>query len=171
MSWGQTKMQRGDTRAARELFERGLSLATENRERYQEVRALQYIALAHLAAGDPPEAALEMARSSTEWARKMPMLVGIIYGLSFQAMALSRMGRHDEAMKASDEAIAMLDGARTDGLEHIFRWRAEVLTSAGRHDDAKAALARAAAEVDTKAQKLRDPELRKHYLASRQRTV
>jgi predicted RNA polymerase sigma factor len=112
-----------------------------------------------------------MARSSTEWARKMPMLVGIIYGLSFQAMALSRMGRHDEAMKASDEAIAMLDGARTDGLEHIFRWRAEVLTSAGRHDDAKAALARAAAEVDTKAQKLRDPELRKHYLASRQRTV
>jgi hypothetical protein len=39
-------MQRGETRAAREMFEKGLALATENRERYQEVRALQYIALA-----------------------------------------------------------------------------------------------------------------------------
>src|SRR5678816_1718633 len=105
---GQCKLQRGETRAALELFERGLSLATENRERYQEVRALQYIALAHLAVGDPPEAALEMARSSTEWARKMPMLVGIIYGLTFQALALSRLGRHEEAIAASDEAISML---------------------------------------------------------------
>ena len=97
MSWGQCKMQRGDTRAALTLFERGLTLATENRERYQEVRALQYIALAHLEAGDPAEAALEMAKSSTEWARKMPMM-GIVYGLTFQALALSRLGRHDEAI-------------------------------------------------------------------------
>jgi tetratricopeptide (TPR) repeat protein len=171
VSWGQTKLQRGDTRGARELFERGLTLATENRERYQEVRALQYIALAHLAGGDPPEAALEMAKSSTEWARKMPMMVGIIYGLTFQALALSKLGRHDEAVAASDEAYGMLDGTRTDGLEHIFRWRAEVLAAAGKGEAARTALARAAKEVETKAKKLRDPELRKHYLASRQRTV
>src|SRR5205085_1789501 len=128
VSWGQTKMQRGDTKAALELFERGLSLATENRERYQEVRALQYIALCHLAAGDPPEAALEMARSSTEWARKMPMMVGIVYGLTFQALALSRLGRHDDAVLASDEAADLLAKTRTDGVEHLLRWRAEVLT-------------------------------------------
>ena len=171
VSWGQTKMQRKDVKAALDLFERGLSLATENRERYQEIRALQYIALAHLTVGDPPEAALEMARSSTEWARKMPMLVGIIYGLTFQGLALSRLGRHDEAITAVDEAVKHLEGARPEGAEHVHRWRSEILAAAGRTADAKAALNRAAAEVEAKAAKLRDPELRKHFLASRQRAV
>jgi tetratricopeptide (TPR) repeat protein len=171
VSFGQCKLQRGNVRGALELFEKGLSLATENRERYQEVRALQYIALAHLSAGDPPETALEMAKSSTEWARKMPMMVGIIYGLTFQALALSRLGRHDEAIAASDEAIKLLDSTRADGGEHIYRWRAQVMTAAGQPALARAAEAKATAEVDGKAMRLRDPELRKHFLASRQRTV
>jgi serine/threonine protein kinase/predicted ATPase len=171
VSWGQTKMQRGDVQGALAMFERGLSLATENRERYQEVRALEYIALAHLAVGDPPEAALEMARSATEWARKMPMLVGIVYGLAFQGLALSKLGRHDEAIAAIDESIAVLEGARPEGTEHVHRWRAEILTAAGRTEEARAATRRAAAEVEAKAAKLRDPELRKHFLASRQRAV
>ncbi|MBX3159142.1 MAG: tetratricopeptide repeat protein [Deltaproteobacteria bacterium] len=171
VSWGQTKLQRGETRAALELFERGLALATENRERYQEVRALEYVALAHLAIGDPPEAALEMARSATEWARKVPMLVGIIYGLAFQALALSKLARHDEAVANIDEAVRLLDGARPEGAEHVHRWRAEVLSAAGRAADARAAQSRATAEVEAKAQKLRDPELRKHFLASRQRAL
>ncbi len=168
VSLGQVRMQRGDTKNALAMFERGLSLATENRERYQEVRALQYIALAHLSVGDPPEAALEMARSSTEWARKMPMLVGIIYGLTFQGLALSKMGRHDEAIACVDEAVRHLEGnARPEGAEHVHRWRAQVLTAAGKAGAAQAALGLAAAEVDAKAQKLRDPELRRHFLASR----
>jgi tetratricopeptide (TPR) repeat protein len=164
-------MQRGDMRGALDLFEKGLKLATENRERYQEVRALQYIALAHLTAGDPAETALELSKSSTEWARKMPMMVGIIYGLTFQALALSRLGRHEEAILASDEAISLLDATRTDGVEHIFRWRAQVFTAAGKVEAARAAEAKAAAEVNAKAHKLRDPELRKLFLASRQRTI
>ncbi len=171
VSWGQSKMQKGDVRGALELFEKGLNLATENRERYQEVRALQYIALAHLAAGDPPEAALEMAKSSTEWARKMPMMVGIIYGLTFQALALSRMGRHDEAVAASDEAMQLLEQTRTDGTEHVMRWRAEVMAAAGKQEAASAAAARAQSEVEAKAQKLRDPELRRHFLSSWQRAA
>ncbi|HEY5923934.1 MAG TPA: protein kinase [Kofleriaceae bacterium] len=171
VSFGQCKMQRNDVHGALELFEKGLTLATENRERYQEVRALQYIALAHLSAGDPPEAALEMAKSSTEWARKMPMHVGIIYGLTFQSLAFSRLGRHDEAIAASDEAMSLLDNTRADGLEHIFRWRATVCAAAGKPDAARAAEAKAAAEVNAKAHKLRDPELRKTFLASRRRTV
>ena len=169
VSWGQTKMQRGETKAALALFERGLALATENRERYQEVRALEYIALAHLEAGDPPEAALEMARSATEWARKMPMLVGVIHGLTFQALALSRLGRHDEAVAAIDEAVRLLEGARPEGAEHIHSWRAEILEAAGRAAEARAAASRAREEIEAKAQKLRDPELRRHFLASRRR--
>ncbi len=169
VSMGQTKMQRGDSLGARAMFERGLKLASENRDRYQEVRAMQYIALSHLAAGDPPEGALEIARTSTEWARKMPMLVGIIYGSMFQALALSKLGRHDEAIAASDEAVRLLEGARPEGAENVYRWRADVLTAAGRHADAKASDARAAAEVAAKAEKLRDPELRRLYVESRAR--
>jgi tetratricopeptide (TPR) repeat protein len=171
VSFGQCKLQRGDVPGALQLFEKGLHLATENRERYQEVRALQYIALAHLAAGNPPETALEMARSSTEWARKMPMMVGIIYGLTFQALALSKLGRHDEAIAASDEAIGLIANTRTDGVEHIFRWRAAVLQAAGKPEAARAAEAKASAEVEAKARRLRDPELRKLFLTSRQRAM
>jgi predicted ATPase len=171
VSLGQAKMQRGDGKSALAMFERGLALATDNRDRYQEVRALEYIALAHLAIGDPPEAALEMARSATEWARKMPMMVGIVFGLTFQALALSRLGRHDDAVAASDEALRVLDGARPEGAENIFRWRAEVLAAAGRAGDAAAATDRARAEVDAKALKLRDPALRESYLRSRSRAV
>jgi eukaryotic-like serine/threonine-protein kinase len=170
VSWGQAKLQRGHGRPALALFERGLALATENRDRYQEIRALQYISLAHLGVGNPPQAALEIARSSTDWARKMPMLVGIIYGLAFQGLALSRLGRHDEAIACVDEAVQLLEGARPEGAEHVHRWRAEVLAAAGKRDAARAALDRANAEVDAKAAKLRDPELRTLFLASRGRT-
>ncbi len=171
VSLGQAKLQRGDATAALSLFERGLHMATESRERYHEVRALQYIALAHLAIGDPPEAALEMARSATEWARKMPMLIGIVYGLTFQALALSRLGQHDAAIAAADEAVALLEGSRPEGFEQVHRWRSEVLAAAGRAADANAAAERAKREIEAKAAKMRDPELRKHYLASRTRAV
>jgi hypothetical protein len=81
------------------------------------------------------------------------------------------MGRHAEALAASDEAMATArqDNTRIDGIEHLHRWRAEVLAAAGRAADAKAELALADAEVDAKAQKLRDPELRRHYLAAHRR--
>jgi tetratricopeptide (TPR) repeat protein len=167
VSWGQAKMQAGHGKAALALFERGRALATENRDRYQEIRALEYIALAHLTVGNPADAALEIARSATEWARKMPMLVGIIHGLAFQGLALSRLGRHAEAVACVDEAVQRLEGARPEGAEHIHRWRAEVLAAAGHIDAARAALERATAEVDAKAAKLHDPELRALFLASR----
>lgn len=167
VSWGQTKLQRGDARAALRLFERGLALATESRERYQEVRALAYTALAHIVVGTPAETALEMARSATEWARKMPMRAGVVYGLAFQALALSKLGRHDEAIRASDNAIALLEEGRTDGVEHVWSWRAAVMEAAGKTDEAQTARNRAQAEIAAKADKLRDPDLRKTYLESR----
>ena len=171
VSLGQAKLQRGQVKGALLMFERGLTVATENRERYQEVRALEYIALTHLQLGDPPEAALDLARSATEWARKMPMLVGVIYGLTFQGLALAQLGRHDDAVAAADEAIALVQTTRPDGVEHVYRWCADIFTAAGKADAATRALASAAAEIDAKAQRLRDPELRRMYLASRQRTA
>ena len=84
VSLGQVKLQR------RELKKRAAHVRARAHRRDREpralsrIRAMQYISLAHLRLGDPAEAALEMAKSATEWARKMPMLVGIIYGLAFQ---------------------------------------------------------------------------------------
>ena len=46
-----------------------------------------------------------------------------------------------------------------------------MLAAAGRSAEARVAASRAAAEVDAKAKRLRDPELRKHFLESRARTV
>ena len=113
-----------------------------------------------------------MARSSTEWARKMPMMVGIIYGLDVpgaRAVAAGppRRGASPRATRRSSCSTR----TRTDGAEHIFRWRAEVLAAAGKAEAARAATRAPHAEVDAKAAKLRDPELRKHFLATRQRAV
>jgi tetratricopeptide (TPR) repeat protein len=172
ISLGQVKIQRRQLAEALELLERGLGFATENRERYQEIRALQYIALGQLYAGHPPEGALELARSATDLARKMPMLVGVMYGLSFQGLALSKMGQHADAVAATKEAVELLaEQGRPEGAEHILRWHADVLGAAGRAADAKAALAQARAAVDAKAARLRDPGLRASFLDSRGRVV
>ena len=168
ISLGQARLGRGDARGALGLLERGLELATANRERYQEIRALEYIAFGQLEAGDPPEGALELAGSATELARRMPMMIGIIYGLAAQALALSRLGRHDEAVAASAEAVRLQGGqSRTEGAEQILWWHAQVLRGAGRGSDAAAAIRRAAAEVEGKAARLHDEELRRIYLGSR----
>jgi tetratricopeptide (TPR) repeat protein/tRNA A-37 threonylcarbamoyl transferase component Bud32 len=172
ISLGQTRIQRGLHADALDMLEKGLAFATENRERYQEIRALEYLALGQLLAGHSPEGALELARSATDLARKMPMLVGIMYGLSFQGLALSRMGVHDDAAAATEEAVALLaEQGRPEGAEHILRWHAEVLAAAGRTADAAAARGEAKAAVDAKAARLRDPGLRASFLASRDRAV
>jgi tetratricopeptide (TPR) repeat protein len=165
ISLGQVKLTRAAHEAAMALFERGLELATAGRERYQEIRALEYIAYAQLESGQPPEGALELARSATELARKMPMMVGIIHGLAFQALALAKLGRHAEAVVASREAVRLLDAeTRPEGAEHILHWHARVLAAAGRTDEAAAITTRARAEIDAKAARLADPELRRVYL-------
>ncbi|MCE9574704.1 MAG: tetratricopeptide repeat protein [Deltaproteobacteria bacterium] len=168
ISLGQVELLRRRPDEATTLFERGLELATAGRDRYQEIRALQYIALAQLEAGQPPEGALELARSATELARKMPMMVGIIHGLAFQALALSKLGQHATAVAESRESVRLMDAqTRPEGAEHILIWHAQVLTAAGLTEEAAAVRSRARAEVDAKAARLADPELRRMYLGSR----
>ncbi len=168
ISLGQAKLGRGDARTGLDLLERGLELATANRERYQEIRALEYIAFGQLDAGDPPAGALELARSATELARRMPMIVGVIYGLAAQALALARLGLHDDALAASTEAVRLQDAQpRPEGAEHILYAHARVCAAAGRPDAALAAASRGQAELASKARRLQDEELRRLYLRSR----
>lgn len=168
ISLGQTRLRQGDLSSALGYFERGLALATENRERYQEIRALQYIALAQARSEDAAENALELARSSIELARKVPMAVGVIYGLTFQALALSTLGRHAEALAVSDEAGALLgESVRPEGVELLLRWRAQVLRAAGQREIADAVDHLATEEITAKAGRIRDVALRTLYLTSR----
>jgi serine/threonine protein kinase/predicted ATPase len=172
VSLGQAKLQQKQFAEGLELLEKGLGFATENRERYQEIRALEYIALGQLLAGQPPEGALDLARSATDLARKMPMLVGVMYGLSFQALALSKMGMHDDAVAATAEAVTLLDEqSRPEGAEHILRWHGDVLAAAGKSAEAAAARARTRKAIDSKAARLRDPNLKACFLASRDKAV
>ena len=168
ISWGQAKLARGDLAGALELLERGKELATENRERFQEIRGLEYIALAQLEANHDAAGALELARSATELARRMPMMVGIIYGLAITGLAHARRGDHAAAVAATTEAIALMrQQARPEGAEHIWYWHGLTLAGAGQLPAARAAFEQAAREVDAKAARLRDPALKATYLGSK----
>jgi len=168
ISWGQAKLARGDVAGALDLLERGKDLASEGRERFQEIRGLEYIALAQLEAGQSPTGALELARAATELARKMPMAVGIIYGLAAQGLAMSRLGDHAGAIAATTEAVAIQAAqSRPEGAEHVLHWHALTLAAAGRLPAARAAWQRAADEIAAKAARLRDPALKASYLASK----
>ncbi len=168
ISWGQAKLTRGDAAAGLALLERGLELATANRERYQEIRALEYIAFGQLDAGQPAEGALELARSATELARRMPMAIGVIYGLAAQGLALARLGRHAEARAATEEAVALQAAmTRPEGAEHIFLAHARVCAAAGDATAARDAARRGLAELEHKARRLQDEELRRTYLGAR----
>ncbi|HPH66464.1 MAG TPA: protein kinase [Kofleriaceae bacterium] len=171
VSLGQTKLQRRDLDGAIALLERGLHLAIENRERYQEIRALEYLALAHTEA-DRAEVALELASSATELAKKMPMIVGVIYGQMFSALALSGLGRHQEAVVAAAAAMqSALEAARPEGNENLLRWQGRVLRAAGNVAAAADCSAQAEQEIARKAERIADDVLRQHYIASREYAV
>ncbi len=167
ISLGQAYIGLGRLDKAMEMLERGLALATENRERYQEIRALIYLALAQLEVGDSPEGALQLARSATELARKMPMPVGEIFGRAAQGRALSVLGEHDDACSQTRKAVALQKAHKQpEGSEQILYFHVQACDAAGRHEEALQALRRAQADVDGKAGRITDPELRAVYLAS-----
>jgi eukaryotic-like serine/threonine-protein kinase len=164
---GQVHLQRRDLHRAIEAFETGLARAKAMGHRYQEVRALDYLALAQLEAEMSAEEALEHTKSAVAIARDMPMPVGEIYGLAIQARALERLGRADEAVKASRRAIELLDAAaHPTGKEQILHFHAGVCEAAGQLEEARDAIARARAEVKAKAARLKSRELRDSYLQS-----
>jgi predicted ATPase len=105
ISLSQVCMRERKVKEAQSLLERGLELASQTRNRYQEIRALVYLAMANLEAGEPPErvmsGALELARSATRLAREAEIANGAAYGLAAEALAWERAGRMDEARKAS----------------------------------------------------------------------
>ncbi len=169
ISLGQVYMWQGRHEKALALLEKGLELATEHRDRYQEIRSLVYIAYTQIEARRSAETALELARSATALARKMPMLIGEIYGLAVQGLALAELGRAEEGVELSSQAVALLqrDVGQTEGAEQILYFHANICRRAGRPTDADTAIRAAWQEMRSKADRLQDPELRRTFLESK----
>jgi serine/threonine protein kinase/tetratricopeptide (TPR) repeat protein len=75
-------------------------------------------------------------------------------------------GRHEEAVRVADEALALLGDAEPEEcLVVCLLARAESLLALGRPDEAAATLARARAEIERRAEQIRDPELRASFLS------
>ncbi len=162
---GQVHLHLGDSDGAAEHLERGLELAQQTRSRYQEIRALACLAFCKLAGTG--EGALDLARSAVKLAREANVAGGEALALTAEATALARAGAAAEAVARSAAAVAILDAGRTvDEAEEVLHVHARMARAAGRPEEARAALARAAAEVRAKAERLRDPEWRAAYLAS-----
>jgi eukaryotic-like serine/threonine-protein kinase len=168
ISLGQVYRSRGDIRRAMSLLERGLEMANENRDRYQEIRALIYLTLARLEAGYAADELLDLTRLAVEIAERIPMPVGQIQGLAVQGLVLSAMGRQDEAADAGARALSLqAQQNRPVDPEEIFYYHAILCERAGRRDQAVDAISAAFRELDSKASRLQDPELKATYLASR----
>ena len=75
-------------------------------------------------------------------------------------------GRHEDAVREADEALGLLgDTAPEECFVVCLLARAESLLALGRAGEAAATLARARADIETRAAQIRDPELRASFLS------
>lgn len=164
---GQAYLKRGDLARARRAFDKGHTQAAQAKNRYQEIRALVYLALATIRSGEPPDRALAMAREATDLAEKARILIGQMYGLTAQGLALRELGRLGEAAEVAGRAVEVLDRSHApEGSEEILYHYARILLAAGRAGDAAAALRRSHDELQAKARRIKDPALRARFLAA-----
>jgi hypothetical protein len=153
------------------LLERGLELAAETRNRYQEIRALVYLAFTKLEEGEPADkvrsGALELARSATRLAREAEIANGEAYGLCAEALALERANDLGEALARARMAVALVDSGRdVDCPEEILYLLWRVAERAGERQSARDALRRSFIEVQRKARRLHDNAWRARYLGA-----
>lgn len=160
---GQVRLWQHDVGPARDLLLEGLSLAKASESAYGEMRARIYVALARLEAGEPPEMALADAHEATELSRRSDMPQGVVFGLMIEAKALLSLGRNEEALARSSEAMSLVaTGTPIVGVEEALRQHAVILHALGRSAEARPFIQRSLEEVAKKARRLK----RGDYLAS-----
>ncbi len=165
-SLGQAYLNRRDLARAREYLERGLELAVESHNHYQEIRSLVYLALTRIEQMDDLAEARALAERATTMAKNVPMPVGEMFGLAVQALACHATEEFSHGLKLSTEALTYLkDIEQGEGLELILHIHARLCESNKRMDEARATIERSRQEVQRKADKIKDDELRACYLA------
>jgi tetratricopeptide (TPR) repeat protein len=162
---GQLKLWQNRIADARRLLLRGLDLALESESAYNEMRARIYVAIAKLEAGEPPEAALTEAETAVSISRRSDMPQGIVFGLMVAAKALDQLGRSEEALARSAEAMAVIaTGTPIVGVEEALHQHAQLLISLGRRAEARPFMQRAVEEIKKKARRFKQPERRDSFL-------
>lgn len=168
VSLGQAKLAAGNAEAAIAQLSAALADAETAQNRYQQIRALAYLALAELDIGHNPRKALEYARRTVALSRKMPLPVGEMYGLAAEGAALAALGHPRDGQVCSDKAIQLMEASpHPTGREHILFLHASVCEQARNLDAARNAIAAARDEIAAKIARLRAPDLSAAYQNAR----
>jgi tetratricopeptide (TPR) repeat protein len=158
----------GRTAEAEQFLLQGLALSESLGDSYDLVQSL--LGLAALYGGGTSKTAWKHAdayacRAVVE-AERAHLPHGVIQGLAQRALVRVRLGDPAEALKFSERAVDLLAELRImEGPEEEVYWiHSRVLTANHQSRSARAALARAAAEMSSKAERLRDSDLRRTFL-------
>jgi tetratricopeptide (TPR) repeat protein len=166
VSLGQAALRQGQSGQAIELIERALPLARSAMNRYQEIRALVYLALALEGSGRELERARSIAAEAIRFSREAGIKNGEAYGLAAQALCQLHAGKLVDALGSARAAAALTQGRDVDSPEEIWfvLWR--VAERASEAKLASEALLSALRDVERKRAQLRDPTLRALHQAS-----
>jgi tetratricopeptide (TPR) repeat protein len=130
------------------------------------MRSRIYLGMAKLEGGEPAESAIQEASIATELSRRSDMPQGVVFGLMLMARALSSLGRKEEALQRSSEAMALVaTGTPIVGVEEALHEHAKVLRDLGRTTEARPFLERALKEIRKKVRRLKTPERQQSFLA------
>ncbi len=167
-SLGQVYVGRGDLARARSFLSRGLEHARETHNQYQEIRSLVYLAQTDVDGDANLEKARDGAARAAAMAKAMPMPVGEMFALATGALACAKLEQLEDALERSRVALALVDVIEQgEGLESVLLSHTIVCEACELHDEAKVTIERGFAEVQRKAAKLQDPELRACYLGGK----
>ncbi len=93
---------------------------------------------------------------------------GVVFGAMVAATILADMGKLDEAMTRSSEAMSVIaTGTPIVGVEEPLHVHAKLLRDAGRQSEAKPFLQRAVDEIRKKARRIKHEDRRDSFLSVR----
>jgi predicted ATPase/class 3 adenylate cyclase len=166
VSIGQVYMNKAEIDKAVSELRRGFELAARADNRYDVVRAHIYLAMALVRGGGKSEEAKELAGEATDLSRKARMPQGEVFGMSVQAEALAALGRPEEALGISAQAVArMATCGHVAESEIVMHTHAKLLAAAGREDEAQPYLEKAVQEVQRKKELIKDEAMQRGYLS------
>jgi tetratricopeptide (TPR) repeat protein len=160
---GPTVAHNGDL-AAGEAFERAaIAMYEEQRDKRMLAASRYYLGRMLIARNNAKEALEEMDRACEAIAETPAMIALTLAGRAFALLAL---GRIPEALGAAERAVEILEehGGRVEEPRTVKLALAETLLASGQSPRAMKIISSLAMELLERANRLRDPELRRSFL-------
>lgn len=149
------------------VVEEALALARGVEYTELTMRSLNGLAFIHLRLGDAThvQRALTLAGEALEVARTAGLRHGVALAHSLRGRAFLTQGQCAEAEQASAQAVQLLEDGAGEGFEEqIYFHHAKILEANGRLAEANRYLKKARAELEAKAARITDAELRRCFL-------